>query len=264
MGQKLLIAQPTAWMRELPTVAQWKANLVAQLIQSQSVIDGYMMAFCNKSRIHNSRNGFVDTAIKDKYDWLLFVDPDMYPDMYFRPEHGHSNQHGDIRQFFPTAMGFMLQNPDVGVVAAPACAGPPELYVNIYIPHIKGGHVKLPRDEAAEMKPCMLKVGAIGTGLMLIRMSIFEKMKPPYFADTYRNEDQVDVSIGQDCYFCERVIEAGYGVYANMYSWAGHWKDVCVGKPGADGFPLEGMKYPAEEKVMEDLTGNQLKELVGA
>lgn len=247
MSQKILIAQPTAWMREFPTVAQWKAKLVSDLATAQSLIGTYQLAFCNKSRIHNSRNGFVETAINDGYDWLLFIDPDMHPDMYYRPGMGHN---GPIRQFFSSSLGFMLNNPDVGVVAAPACSGPPELYVNIYVPHSKGGCVKLPREEAAAMEPCMLKVKAIGTGIMLIRTSIFKDMEAPYFADTYNDDRQIDVTVGQDCYFCEKVIQAGHSVYANMYAWSGHWKDFCVGKPGMDGLPIEGLNFPQEDKIL--------------
>jgi len=261
MAQKILIAQPTAWMREFPTVANWKAALVTQLATEQNLIKTYQISFCNKSRIHNSRNGYVETALEQGYDWLLFVDPDMHPDLYYKPGMGYD---GPVRQFFPSSLGFMLQHPEVGVVAAPACSGPPELYVNVYVPHSQGGCVKLPRVEAARMEPGMLKVAAIGTGVMLIRMSIFKDLKPPYFADTYNDERQVDVNVGQDCYFCEKVIQAGYGVYANMYAWAGHWKDFCVGKPGLDGLPIDGMNFPNEESIMftpESSAASELEEL---
>lgn len=258
---KLLIAQPTAWMREFPTVAQWKVNLVVQIASSR-FFDSYMLAFCNKSRIHNSRNAFCNTAIEQGFEWLLFVDPDMHPDLYYDPSKGHKHSEGPVRPFFTSSLSYMLQNPDIGAIAAPACSGPPELNTNLFIRCEGGGATRMPRQEAAVMKPCMCRVAAIGTGLMLIRTSVLKEIKPPFFLDTYNDPREMDVTVGQDCYFCERVIEAGYKVYANMYAWAGHWKDFCIGKPGADGLPLEAFNNPGDEVFIEDIDNSQLEELV--
>lgn len=54
------------------------------------------------------------------------------------------------------------------------------------------------------------KCGYIGTGCMLIKMSVFKKLEKPYFNFVYENGKFVK---GEDHYFCDMARKAGYDVW---------------------------------------------------
>jgi len=57
----------------------------------------------------------------------------------------------------------------------------------------------------------------LGTGLMLINMTVFDKMKMPYFNFKYENGPLARVRgwIGEDYYFCEKARSAGFGIFVD-------------------------------------------------
>ncbi len=57
------------------------------------------------------------------------------------------------------------------------------------------------------------KCDAVGGSGLLIRREVFEKLGPPWFRFLY-NEDGYLVK-GEDFYFCERAVEAGYEIWAD-------------------------------------------------
>ncbi len=61
----------------------------------------------------------------------------------------------------------------------------------------------------------------VGFPFMLIKMSVFEKMRKPYFADPPRwmmdpNQPDADDLVQEDEYFCMRATEAGFEVLCDM------------------------------------------------
>lgn len=57
------------------------------------------------------------------------------------------------------------------------------------------------------------EVTRLGTGIMLIKTEVFEKLGEPWFAIPYDNEKKG--YIGEDVFFCRKAMEAGYKLYVD-------------------------------------------------
>jgi hypothetical protein len=57
------------------------------------------------------------------------------------------------------------------------------------------------------------KCHGLGTGFLLIKMSVFDKIEKPYF-QFGRNED-AELVYGEDTWFCQQAIKAGFDVWAD-------------------------------------------------
>lgn len=67
----------------------------------------------------------------------------------------------------------------------------------------------------------LVKVDAAGTGVMLIKMSVFDKIPKPYFAAP----DYGTEVLGEDIYFCAKAKESGFDVYMDTTVQCGHIGD---------------------------------------
>lgn len=207
-----------------------------------------------------TRNQAIAKARAIKADALLMVDSDMSPDMYLKslPE---------AKPFWNVAFDFLYDHWERGpvVIGAPYCMGPPEEipavghWVCDASPDYQAsGDVTNPldaklrmysREHAAIMsgiQPC----AAIGTGLILYDMRIFDLLAKPYFDYEWIGEDDVCPCCRQhiageraakastEDIYCTRDIAIGAGkrlgynpLFCAWDSWSGHWKPKCVGKP---------------------------------
>ena len=70
----------------------------------------------------------------------------------------------------------------------------------------------------------VVEVDYIGLGCALIDMSVFDDIEPPYFkymkggCDPHKPEPH----IGEDVYFCDKVLQAGHKIYVDTFVQAGH------------------------------------------
>jgi hypothetical protein len=151
------------------------------------------------------------------------IDPDMDVDRYV-------GQDDNAFNFFPSAWAFMKENPGT-VLAAPACCGEPEFFVNVYARTQQGGLIRIERESAAELRGWQ-RVGGVGTSTMLIDMSIFDKLSKPYFFDRFSSYEEAGIRYTQDIAFCEKCHEVGVPIWVNFNCWAGHKKTVMIDKPG--------------------------------
>lgn len=55
------------------------------------------------------------------------------------------------------------------------------------------------------------KVYAVGSGLMLVKREVYEKIPRPHYSVTW-NEDYTNL-VGEDVYFCDKAAQYGYQVY---------------------------------------------------
>lgn len=81
---------------------------------------------------------------------------------------------------------------------------------------IKSTAVPLDKDEQVppeELPTETFKSKALGTGFLLIKMEVFEKVAKPWFMFAY-NQDGVMMQ-GEDTFFCQNAIAAGYDVWAD-------------------------------------------------
>lgn len=57
------------------------------------------------------------------------------------------------------------------------------------------------------------KASAAGTGLMLINMRVFDGIPKPYF--NFGRNDKAELVYGEDTWFCQQAIKAGFEVWAD-------------------------------------------------
>jgi hypothetical protein len=225
----ILIARTCAYQAEHPALGNWLFETGVTFGKDNRVGDSWTVHDV-KHRIHTSRNSMARWAIDNKVDYLCFVDSDMAPDyrvMYDAlPKTEQPNARPWARPFIKSTLDFMLTHPLVGVVASPAVSGPPTSKINVWIPDERGPKPhNLTHEEYAALKPCFMPVRAIGTGLMMIDVKVFNEIEEPWFDDIYYPGSKMyDADISQDCAFCFKVAEAGFGVYANLFAPAKHMK----------------------------------------
>jgi hypothetical protein len=232
-----MFAVPCAWMLEHPDVRLWSIGAVNWLSREGLLKDLHLHTN-NNNRIYAARNSAVEEAKARKCDFLLFCDPDMRPDACL-DVHGPNNP--DLRSwarpFLQSSMELM-HNEYCGVIGAPAVTGPPDCKVNVFVQRHDQSFSRITREEYAQVEPCFMQVAAIGTGLMLIDMEVFNVLKPPYFADQLNptpGDPHTDVLKSQDSVFCLKCNEAKIPVFANFFSPAGHHKTDCYLPPTWDG-----------------------------
>ena len=70
----------------------------------------------------------------------------------------------------------------------------------------------------------VIDVDYIGLGCALIDMSVFDDIEPPYFKYTKGGVDprKMEAHIGEDVYFCDKVLQAGHKIYVDTYVQAAH------------------------------------------
>ncbi len=141
--------------------------------------------------IASSRNRIVEAAKERKATHLLFVDYDMY--------------------FAPNSITRLLeQDKDIIGAAYNFRANANQEAKNTAVP-ITQPDVRHPHPDELPKEP--FKCHCMGTGFLLIKMSVFEKMKKPYFMWGYNEEGEL--TFGEDTWFCQKAIEAGFDVWAD-------------------------------------------------
>ena len=171
---KVIIGMPCTEMMKSKT-----AHAISCLtIGDPTIIDFLMMQSCD---ISSSRMWLVKQAIKKEATHLLFVDSDM---------------------LFPTntLTKLLARDKDIIGVEYNKRKFPLET-VTAYLPNI----------EKSETEP--FKVGVAGTGVMLIKLSLFSdpKLDKNWFSFG-RNAEGENV-IGEDGWFCNTARDAGYDVW---------------------------------------------------
>lgn len=133
------------------------------------------------SRITVNRNEIVKFAIKEKCTHLLFIDSDM--------------------TFPPNALEALLEV-DKDVVCATATR------------REEGGTpLGIPLDEKDYYTTkSLIKMAMVGMPFMLLKMSVFEKMTAPYFAEPIMDGNVIP----EDNYFCLKIHEAGFDIWCHL------------------------------------------------
>ena len=66
----------------------------------------------------------------------------------------------------------------------------------------------------------LYKCKALPTGLMLINLSVFDKMPEPWFL--FERNEKGECITSEDVYFCQKAIEAGYDIWCDPKIKCGH------------------------------------------
>lgn len=216
---------------------EWALNLAVQnypmnvqrLIQVKKCTLGYGRTNGNDSKetsVDEGRNIIVRQAIKNKSKYIYFWDDDVAPP--------------------PNATRLLMydleQDDDLGIAGGIYCSkeDPPSPLV------FKGDGVGSYWNwKAGDRFECT----GLGTGSMMIRTEIFEKIPEPWFKTIDEDmppEGYTMVRQTDDLYFCAKVIEAGYKIMADANVLCVHWDyDFDPPKPyylGPDTKPMKDVQ----------------------
>jgi hypothetical protein len=161
-------------------------SVACNIIKANGVVsDVLMKETCD---VVSSRTWLVREAIKKGATHLLFVDSDM---------------------FFPAEALNTLLSHDKDIIGVK--------YNKRQFP-LEETHQ--PLIEEPDPKTGLLRCLSIGTGLMLIKLSIFEKMTEPWFSFGRGVEGQL--TLGEDVWFCRNSQDSGYEVWCDPTIKVGH------------------------------------------
>lgn len=146
----------------------------------------FMLYFEHGSILPQQRTNLVESAIKDKCEYILWLDSDMV---------------------FPPNTFTELQKHNTDIVAC--------TYVTRTAPHKTVAFVDTDNyDSRLEEKSGTHKVSAVGMGCMLVKTQVFETLPKPWFAFQYLH--RYNGFKGEDIVFCESAIEHGYDIYVDV------------------------------------------------
>ncbi|MCJ2136614.1 hypothetical protein MKK69_21605 [Methylobacterium sp. J-026] len=134
------------------------------------------------SIVADARNMGLDFAQKLKADYVLFIDSDMT---------------------FPRDALLRLLVRNVDIIAA--------TYSRRTAPFHFLGDI-LP-EQPADVPKGLLEMARIPTGFLLVKATVFERLKRPYFR--FRVDEEAGVNIGEDYDFSDRVRSLGYRIWCD-------------------------------------------------
>jgi len=154
----------------------------------------YIIAWegCN---VHQSRINIIKEALKYNCSHVLFVDNDMV--------------------FGSNALErLLLRDKDIIGVNAMMRSLPSKSTVKVH--NEKGEKIYNTSDDLFECQ-------AVGTGFLLIKLSVFDKLPKPWFF--YEHDENGDMKTGSDMWFCNKAKEAGFKIWCDPTIKIGHLGD---------------------------------------
>lgn len=153
--------------------------------------------------ISSNRNMIVKRFLQTDCDYLLMIDDDVVP-LHNPCELVH--QHLDV-------LGFPALVRSSGQV----------INWTAYVPHSDGvGYSAIDLDSFDDMFD-VLEVAIVGTGCILIKREVLEKVKAPFHSEF---DDDGCQKYGTDFAFCRRATNAGFTVYTAIHRRCEHFKKV--------------------------------------
>ena len=184
--KSVLIMVPTeTWIHHKVVVA------LCQILQTNKKYE-VNTAISSQKDIGAHRNHLVKTFLDTKYEWLLMIDSDNPPP--------------------PNVLSLIEEDkPVIGL--------PTPINMN-WTPKVNDFLWNVYEDDRLNVLTKgegLQKVHSVGSGCMLIRRDVLEKIKNPF--TTVRDEGDYR-TVGTDMAFCYKCIEAGIEIYT-------HWDFVC-------------------------------------
>ena len=172
----------------IPTAGAIKAITVADLITMLRPFPGvFRLAIMTGVYVHQNENKIVEEAKSVHSKYLLFVEDDMD---------------------FPQDGLAKLLKDDKDIVGANYNEKHFPLTSTIKIAGDNGQYA----DGQVEIPNVPFKVESVPMGFTLIKMSVFEKLKKPYFFHNFAEDGE---EYSQDVYFCRKVREAGIEIWCD-------------------------------------------------
>ena len=171
----------------LPTSGTMKTKTVFSILRMiKHSSFKYDIVTKESSILHWSREHIVKQAIEGKCTHVLFIDSDM---------------------FFDADTADRLLKRDKDIIGVPAHLRQLPLTSTIKIHTDDGQIIK------EETPDGLLKCAAVGAGILLIKTSVFEKIKEPWFF--WETNDKGEVVTGEDNWFCREARRAGFDIWCD-------------------------------------------------
>lgn len=230
---------------ETPDIRHWETRNVLWMSKDKRVqpfddwLPGRDYIKIADTPISMTRNQSVVQARAAGADVLVMIDSDMRADCEFGIDPAAT-------PFLPTAFNFLYNHWEKGpvVLAAPYCGASPTN--NVFAFHWDSD--RNPREDILNLKlqqysrheayqlAGIQPIAAVGTGLMMFDMRIFDLLPPPWFYYTFDAEHTRKLAT-EDCTFTRDIAMLGYlqlgyePLLCCWSSWAGHWKPELIRKP---------------------------------
>jgi hypothetical protein len=245
MPDRLCIVRPTGYNLEAADMGTWLFHFGYTLARHTPELQEIFQFNISNHRVPMCRNACVTYALRRNCTHMLWLDPDMAVDRYVKWGPGGTPIDG-TKAFWLEAWPFIKQHPG-SITAAPYCGGAPGQPVHVFVKTQDGKLVRVSHG-TAQAQQGWTSVEAVGAGVMLMDTSIFRRLKPDYFSDTFTNQYRDELRHSSDVQFSLRCRAAGIPIYVCWDTWAGHWQNRCVEKPGFDPQPPP----PAPEPLSPD------------
>lgn len=167
----------------IPHTGNLRAELVTALMRLQSKKHEHTIYLSHKSPHDCNRNHIVSVFLKSDADYLLMIDSDIEP---------------------PINIIDMADN-DKDICSGSIATNKGAEIIPLALTKTKEGY------RCEGVKHGLNKIDATGTGCMMIKRSVFDKLKKPYFSFVYDKEG-ILVN-GEDFNFCDCAVKAGLDIY---------------------------------------------------
>lgn len=155
--------------------------------------------FVGNTLIHQAREDFIEYALEEDFNYVLFLDSDMT---------------------FPSDVIEQLIKHQVDVISG--------LYFMRILPHYPTAYIWKEEKGQFGFAPLnsfhyeLMEIDACGCGCLLINLNIFKsgKIEKPYFAPIPSNSGKTVLS--EDLAFCKKLTDAGYKIILNTNVRCGH------------------------------------------
>ena len=165
----------------------------------------FMLGIKSKSEQFRARNSIVEGALQMDCDYLMFLDDDHVIDWETTPE--PNSRYGMIQTF----LDHFDNDPELGIVGALYYHRGGDCRAVVMREGEQGGYYWLRDDEILGKYQ---EVDVQGGGCMMIRMSIFDKIKSPWF--------EPEFDLGTDIQICKKAKDAGFKVACDTSIQIGH------------------------------------------
>ena len=202
------------------------------MVAHSKEVDWHVLVAERGYTIAENRNYCVVQALKNNSDYLLFVDDDMT---------------------FPADTLRRLLSHDKEVIGVNSYSRCLPLSSTVGLMDAKGEYKHPDKHTAWEMQipDGLFKAYFVGAGVLLIKMTVFNRIKKPYFKFTTDKNGQI--IHGEDGYFCNQVKKAGMDVWCDGSIPIGHLGEYAFSKPDEEFttfVPSEGVSHNAVVALM--------------
>lgn len=181
--------------------------MTLRVVKYSNLDVGFQMI--GNSLIYEAREMFVNYALANQYDYILFLDSDMqFPEDIIEKLIKHDKE-------IISGLYFQRQ-PPYNPLLYKKTLDKEEVYFN----------------SITEIQQELFEVDGVGAGCLLIKTEIFSKMESPYF-HPWISSTRLS-SLSEDFAFCHRAKEAGYKIYVDANVECGHITQQVVRKTHFD------------------------------